>query len=141
MILQNFDTSKRIKRKQKKAHAFRMFTGVITPYINFIEAKTSEGVRAGINSLIIMKRFYVAFLCMASMVFFNACNQNKPTGPTDQPAEPGKWFTSADQVDLTVLDDETSKCWAIDIWCDGTTISRQILTSVPTLQTRTPVMH
>ena len=72
-----------------------------------------------------MKRFYAALLCMAGVLFFNAYNQNKPTGPTDQSAEPGEWITSADQVDLTVLDDETSKCWAIDIWCDGTTISRQ----------------
>ena len=69
-----------------------------------------------------MKRFYVALLCMASVVFFNACNQNKPA---DQPAEPGEWITSADQIDLSIMDDKDYKCWAIDLWCDGTTISRQ----------------
>jgi hypothetical protein len=72
-----------------------------------------------------MKRFYVALLCIAGVVFFNACNQNKPTGPTDQPADSGDWITSADQIDLSKKDDKNYKCWAIDLWCDGTTIGRQ----------------
>ncbi len=67
------------------------------------------------------KYFYLALVCLASVVTFTACNAK---GNND-PDKDGSWYTSASQIDVTAFDDKDSKCWAIDIWCDGTTLGRQ----------------
>lgn len=67
------------------------------------------------------KYFYLALVCLASVVTFTACNE-KENNNLDKD---GSWYTSASQIDVTAFDDKDSKCWAIDIWCDGTTIGRQ----------------
>ena len=67
------------------------------------------------------KYFYLALVCLASVVTFTACNKNG----NNNPDKDGSWYTSASQIDVTAFDDKDSKCWAIDIWCDGTTIGRQ----------------
>lgn len=67
------------------------------------------------------KYFYVALGCLASVVTFTACNEKG----NNNPDKDGSWYTSASQIDVTAFDDKDSKCWAIDIWCDGTTIGRQ----------------
>ena len=67
------------------------------------------------------KYFYLALVCLASVVTFTACNEKG----NNNPDKDGSWYTSASQIDVTAFDDKDSKCWAIDIWCDGTTIGRQ----------------
>ena len=67
------------------------------------------------------KYFYLALVCLASVVTFTACNEKG----NNNPDKDGSWYTSASQIDLTAFDDKDSKCWAIDMWCDGTTIGRQ----------------
>jgi len=67
------------------------------------------------------KYFYLALVCLASVVTFTACNKKG----NNNPDKDGSWYTSASQIDVTAFDDKDSKCWAIDIWCDGTTIGRQ----------------
>ena len=67
------------------------------------------------------KNFYLALVCLASVAMFTACNENGKNNPDKD----GTWYTSASQIDVTAFDDKDSKCWAIDIWCDGTTIGRQ----------------
>lgn len=67
------------------------------------------------------KYFYLALMCLASVVTFTACNEKG----NNNPDKDGSWYTSASQIDVTAFDDKDSKCWAIDIWCDGTTIGRQ----------------
>lgn len=68
------------------------------------------------------KYFYLALVCLASVVTFTACNKKGNNNPDK---DGGSWYTSASQIDVTAFDDKDSKCWAIDIWCDGTTIGRQ----------------
>ena len=69
-----------------------------------------------------MKKYlYLALVCLASVVTFTACNEKG----NNNPDKDGSWYTSASQIDVTAFDDKDSKCWAIDIWCDGTTIGRQ----------------
>lgn len=69
-----------------------------------------------------MKKYlYLALVCLASVVTFTACNEKGNNNPDKE----GSWYTSASQIDVTAFDDKDSKCWAIDIWCDGTTIGRQ----------------
>ena len=68
------------------------------------------------------KYFYLALVCLASVVIFTACNKKGNNNPDK---DGGSWYTSASQIDVTAFDDKDSKCWAIDIWCDGTTIGRQ----------------
>ena len=68
-----------------------------------------------------MKYFYLALVCLASVVTFTACDEEENINPDKD----GSWYTSASQIDVTAFDDKDSKCWAIDIWCDGTTIGRQ----------------
>lgn len=68
------------------------------------------------------KYFYLALVCLASVVTFTACNKKENNNPDK---DGGSWYTSASQIDVTAFDDKDSKCWAIDIWCDGTTIGRQ----------------
>ena len=65
------------------------------------------------------KYFSLALMCLATLVMFTACD------PTNNPEKEGEWYTAASQIDVTAFDDKDSKCWAIDIWCDGTTIGRQ----------------
>ena len=67
------------------------------------------------------KYFYLALVCLASVVTFTACNEKG----NNNPDKDGSWYTSASQIDVTAFDDKENKCWAIDIWCDGTTIGRQ----------------
>jgi len=67
------------------------------------------------------KYFYLALGCLASVVTFTACNEKG----NNNPDKDGSWYTSASQIDVTAFNDKDSKCWAIDIWCDGTTIGRQ----------------
>ncbi len=67
------------------------------------------------------KYFYLALVCLASVATFTACNKKG----NNNPDKDGSWYTSASQIDVTAFDDKDSKCWAIDIWCDGTTIGRQ----------------
>lgn len=67
------------------------------------------------------KYFYLALVCLASVVTFTACNEKG----NNNPDKDGSWYTSASQIDVTAFDDKDSKCWAIDMWCDGTTIGRQ----------------
>ena len=70
-----------------------------------------------------MKKYlYLALVCLASVVTFTACNKKGNNNPDK---DGGSWYTSASQIDVTAFDDKDSKCWAIDIWCDGTTIGRQ----------------
>jgi hypothetical protein len=69
-----------------------------------------------------MKKYlYLALVCLASVVTFTACNEKG----NNNPDKDGSWYTSASQIDVTAFDDKDSKCWAIDMWCDGTTIGRQ----------------
>ena len=78
-----------------------------------------------------MKKYlYLALVCLASVVTFTACNEEENINPDNEeeninPDKDGSWYTSASQIDVTAFDDKDSKCWAIDIWCDGTTIGRQ----------------
>ncbi|MBQ9439087.1 MAG: hypothetical protein IJU35_00590, partial [Paludibacteraceae bacterium] len=67
------------------------------------------------------KYFYLALMCLASVVTFTACNEKG----NNNPDKDGSWYTSASQIDVTAFDDKNNKCWAIDLWCDGTTIGRQ----------------
>lgn len=67
------------------------------------------------------KYFYLALVCLASVVTFTACNKKG----NNNPDKDGSWYTSASQIDVTAFDDKENKCWAIDMWCDGTTIGRQ----------------
>ena len=65
------------------------------------------------------KYFSLALMCLATLVMFTACD------PTNNPEKEGEWYTAASQIDLTTFDTTNPKCWAIDLWCDGTTIGRQ----------------
>lgn len=66
------------------------------------------------------KYFYLALVCLTSVTLFTACDKKN-----NDPEKDGQWYTSASQIDVTAFDDKDSKCWAIDMWCDGTTIGRQ----------------
>ena len=72
------------------------------------------------------KHFYLATL-LAVAVMFMACNNDEPSdnGGSTTKAKQGEWITSASQVDLSLFDDQETKCWQIDTWCDGTTIGVQ----------------
>ena len=67
-----------------------------------------------------MKKLFFAFLCLVSLTMFTACEGGK-----NDPEKDGKWYTAASQINLSDFDNEDKKCWAIDIWCDGTTLGRE----------------
>ena len=97
--------------KRAKAHAFlRAYNKELTKH----SKKTS-----------MKKYFYLALVCLAGVTTFIACNAKGKGNDEPDPENEGKWFTAATQIDPTALNDKDNKCWAIDIWCDGTTIGRQ----------------
>lgn len=66
-----------------------------------------------------MKKIFFAFMCIGALLM-TACNQpNKPE------QNEGEWYTAASQIDVASFDSQKEKCWALDLWCDGTTIGRQ----------------
>lgn len=70
-----------------------------------------------------MKKVFLALVVLASAIMFVACDETNQPGK-DGASLQGKWITDASQVDPSDFDDKVEKCWAIDLWCDGTTIGR-----------------
>lgn len=64
------------------------------------------------------KTLYLALVCLVAAVMLTACKQN------NNPERDGDWYTASTQINISDFDGNENKCWAIDIWCDGTTIGR-----------------
>lgn len=67
---------------------------------------------------------FFASACLTVAVIFTACNGNDPSDPK-LTTQPGVWIESGTFIWPSLMDGTTKKCWAIDTWCDGTTIGRQ----------------
>ncbi|MBO7457873.1 MAG: hypothetical protein J6T80_01290 [Paludibacteraceae bacterium] len=70
-----------------------------------------------------MRKLYFALIALACATMFVACKGKND--PDSKNSLEGKWIESASQVNSALMDDKTNKCWAIDLWCDGTTIGRE----------------
>lgn len=73
------------------------------------------------------KYFYLALVCLASATMFTACNEKGKNNPDDGKTVEGEWITSPDQLKNLTFNDSINDCYQWDVWCDGTTISREYL--------------